>query len=75
MKRSVIYVCAMLLIPILYFSKHAIAQTQPISEYIVVTSTSVSVLSTNVERKLGQGFKLAGGISYGDGKYLQAIYK
>jgi hypothetical protein len=75
MKRILIATClvlsALFFIVIKSSGKNDVADQQ----YIVVGGKSALQLEKNVVSNMKNGWKLNGGVSYGDGYYLQAMYK
>lgn len=70
-----IILISLLVISTIVFVAWNSSETKNVSRYQVIYLSSISGLTWDVERKLKEGWTLAGGVSFGDGSYIQAVSK
>lgn len=75
-----ILLCTALLLAVLAFTSYRKEKNNPgvspsYTEYKVIEKASLGSLESDVYYYLSLGYKPAGGVSYNDGKYLQAVIR
>ena len=74
MKASLFVTC-MIVSALAFTAFNNIKEKKAAGAYIVITATFIDELESRVDKKLREGWTLAGGVSYGDGRYMQAVHE